>query len=119
MPFPELLLRQTPPPPPGLSARADVALFVGLVPRRSAVPVPPALRARLEQAGWAGSGPFARSPTMVEALLDVPVPVDSWGEFEDLFAWNQRVVRTSAPDRIPCALGLAVRSFFQAGGARA
>jgi len=119
MPFPELLLRQTPPPPPGLSARADVALFVGLVPRRTGMPVPPALRVRLEQAGWAGLGPFARGPSAVEALLDVPVPLDSWGEFEALFAWDQRIVRPGAPDRMPCALGLAVRSFFEAGGARA
>jgi hypothetical protein len=119
MPFPELLLRQAPPPAPGLSSRADVALFVGLVPRRTEVAVPDGLRAWLEAAGWAGSGPFARTPARVQALLDVPVPLDSWEAFDSLFAWDQRVVRPNSPARIPCALGLAVRSFFASGGVRA
>lgn len=119
MPFPELLIRQTPPPQAGLPARADVALFVGLVPRRTDTPVPASLLAWLEAAGWAGRGPFARAPAAVEALLDVPVPCDSWGEFETLFAWDQRIVQAAFPVRIPCPLGLAVRSFFNAGGARA
>ena len=39
MPFPELVLREAPRPAAGLSSRADVALFVGLVARR-ATPVP-------------------------------------------------------------------------------
>lgn len=119
MPFPELLIRPSPPPQAGLSARADIALFVGLVPRRTGTPVPASLFAWLEAAGWAGRGPFARAPAAVEALLDVPVPCDSWGEFESLFAWDQRVVQAAFPARIPCPLGLAVRSFFDAGGARA
>ncbi|MGE4044206.1 MAG: phage tail sheath C-terminal domain-containing protein [Acetobacteraceae bacterium] len=119
MPFPELLLRQAPPPGQGLSSRADVALFVGLVPRRTGVAVPDDLRAWLQAAGWAGSGPFARSGAQVDALLDIPVPVDDWAAFERLFAWDQRIVRPGGPGRIPCALGLAVRSFFEAGGVRA
>ena len=119
MPFPELLLRQAPPPGAGLSSRADITLFVGLVARRTEVPLPPEIRDFIETAGWAGSGPFARSPADVEALLDVPVPIEHWGAFDQLFAWDQRLVETGAATRIPCPLGLAVRGFFQAGGVRA
>lgn len=119
MPYPELLLRQAPLPAAGLSSRADIALFVGLVPRRVATPVPRALRDWLQTAGWAGSGPFARTPARVDALLDVPVPIESWGAFEALFAWDERMVKAGSPARIPCALGRAVRSFFESGGVRA
>lgn len=118
MPFPELLLREAPGPKAGLSARADVALFVGLVPRR-ATPLPRALRAALEAAGWAGAGAFARPDPQVEALLDVPVAVEGWGAFEELFAWDERAVEADDPRRVPSPLGLAVRSFFEAGGVRA
>jgi hypothetical protein len=118
MPFPELLLREASAPAAGLSARADVALFVGLVPR-SASPLPRAIRAALEASGWAGAGSFARPDPQVEALLDVPVPVEGWGAFEDVFAWDARLVEAGDTNRIPCALALAVRSFFAAGGVRA
>lgn len=118
MPYPELILREAPRPAAGLSARADVALFVGLVARRAA-PIPAVLRAALAAAGWAGGGPFARSPAAVEALLDVPVPVDGFDAFEALFAWDERTVAAGDPRRLPCPLGLAVRSFFAEGGRRA
>ena len=118
MPFPELVLREAPRPAAGLSSRADVALFVGLVARR-ATPVPAELRAQLEQAGWAGRGPFTRGSAATEALLDMPVPVDSFDAFDALFAWDQRPVATGDPRRLPCALGLAVKSFFAEGGIRA
>lgn len=118
MPFPELVLRQAPPPAAGLSSRADVALFVGLVGRRAG-PVPALLQASLEQAGWAGSGPFARGPAATEALLDMPVPVDGFDAFDALFAWDERPLAPGDPRKIPCALGLAVRHFFAEGGQRA
>ncbi|WP_372617555.1 phage tail sheath C-terminal domain-containing protein [Falsiroseomonas sp.] len=118
MPFPELLLREAPAPASGLSARADVALFVGLVPRRDA-PLPHAIRAALEAAGWAGAGSFARPDAQVEALLDMPVAVEGWGAFEELFDWDGRLVEAGDERRIPCPLALAVRSFFAAGGVRA
>jgi hypothetical protein len=118
MPFPRLYLREAAPPRPGLPTRADIALFVGLV-GRSALPVPPEVRDWLTQAGWAGSGPFARPPAAVEALLDVPVPVESWGAFERLFAWDGRPVEVGSAQTIPARLGLAVRTFFAEGGAKA
>jgi hypothetical protein len=109
------------PAPPAraeVGARADVALFVGFTPRRAG-DVPAALQAWLEAAGWAGAGAFARSAAAVEALLDVPVPVDNWSDFNALFAWDQRLQEAGQPDLIPCPLGLAVRSFFAEGGAKA
>ena len=118
MPYPELTLREVPRPAAGLSSRADVALFVGLVPRRAA-PVPAELRRQLEEAGWAGSGPFTRGGAATEALLDMPVPVDSFDAFDALFAWDERPLAPDDPRRLPCALGLAVKSFFAEGGIRA
>src|SRR5829696_8703050 len=110
MPFPSLVIETAPPPPPGLSARADVALFVGLVARR-ATPVPARLRAAV-----AG---FARPPEAVDALLDVPVPIEGWGQFDELFAWDWRPVAEGDPQRLPSALGLAVKTFFADGGVKA
>lgn len=118
MPFPELVLRDAPRPAAGLSSRADVAMFVGLVARR-ATAVPGTLRAALEAAGWAGSGPFTRGPAATDALLDMPVPVDSFDAFDALFAWDARPIATGDPRTIPCALGVAVKSFFAEGGRRA
>src|SRR5215218_4886201 len=105
MAFRELVLRDAPRPAAGLSSRADVALFVGLVARR-ATALPAELLAQLEQAGWAGSGPFARGSAATEALLDMPVAVDSFDAFAALFAWDQRPVAAGDPRRIPCALGV-------------
>ncbi len=118
MPFPRLTLRDAARPGAGLPTRADVAVFVGLVGRTAAA-VPVALVDALTAAGWAGPGAFARSPDHVAALLDVPVAVDSWGAFEALYAWDQRVQEQGAPFTVPSRLGLAVRTFFAEGGAKA
>jgi len=118
MPAPRLTLRDTPAPAAGLPTRADVALFVGLVQRRASA-LPDEIRAALEAAGWAGAGPFARTPAQVDALLDVPVAVESWSAFEALYDWSARVVQDGAAETIPSNLGLAVKSFFDEGGMKA
>jgi hypothetical protein len=118
VPFPSLVIEKALSPAPGVSLRADVALFVGLVARRP-TPVPAAIGAALARDGWAGDGPFARSAERVEALLDVPVPIDSWEIFDRLFAWDARPVGTEGARPVPCALGLAMRSFFAEGGVKA
>ena len=118
MPYPRLIVNPAPPATVEVGARADVALFVGFTPRRGS-DVPDALLAWLEAAGWAGDGAFARSEAAVEALLDVPVPIDNWSDFDALFAWDQRLQEAGQPDTVPCPLGLAVRSFFAEGGAKA
>jgi hypothetical protein len=51
-------------------------------------------------------------------LNDVPVPVDTWGVFDALFAWDARPLGNSA-GRCDTALGSAVRSFFAQGGRKA
>lgn len=101
-----------------LSSRADVAMFVGCVGRRAA-PLPDALRTELERGGWSASGLFRVDPDRLEALLDVPVPVESWSQFDSLFAWERRPSAPGSADMLPTPLGLAVKSFFEEGGARA
>jgi hypothetical protein len=119
MPFPELVLQDAPPKPPAPASRADVAVFAGLVARRPGIAVPDALRQTLTHEGWAGTGPFARPPGSVDALVDLPVPLESWDAFDALFAWDQRPVSSDGTDVMPCPLGLAVRGFFEAGGLKA
>ncbi|SFI42374.1 hypothetical protein [Albimonas pacifica] len=118
MPRPGVFFSHLPAPGAGLSARADVALFAGLLARREA-PVPEALLALLEEAGWAGAGPFARGPAAVEALLDCPVPVESWDAFDALFDWRGRTASPGDARPVPSPMGLAVRSFFAQGGRKA
>lgn len=118
MPYPELILRDAPPPGTGLPSRADVAAFAGFVGRRPGR-LPDSVRAALEAAGWAGKGPFARSSAAVEALLDVPVAVTSWDAFDALYAWDERPLTKGSARTLACPLGLAVRSFFAEGGIKA
>jgi hypothetical protein len=110
--------------------RADVALFVGLVARRSGVALPSALVRWLAERGWVGAdyplvggvrsaSPQAKSREAIEGLLDVPVPVDSWAAFEELFAYERRPVTVGEnTPTIDSYLGAAVRSFFAQGGRR-
>lgn len=101
-----------------LSSRADVAMFVGCVARRGSA-VPGALRAELEANGWSEQGLFKAGPERIEALLDIPVPVESWSEFDALFAWERRPSAPGSTDMLPTSLGLAVKAFFEEGGAKA
>jgi uncharacterized protein len=122
MPLPGLIFRTDPLARPAFTARADVAVFAGLVPRRTTTPVPASLRQWLEQAGWALSAhsrpATARPDAQVETLLDVPVPIDDWGVFDALFAWERRLLQAGGTAMLPCALGAAVRAFFAEGGRR-
>lgn len=102
----------------GLSSRADVAMFVGCVPRRAAA-VPASVLEALARGGWAPKGLFRVEAERLASLLDVPVPVHSWSEFDALYAWERRPLATGSSDFVPTSLGLAVRSFFDEGGAKA
>lgn len=78
--------------------RADVACFVGLAPRRPGTPVPADIQRWLAEQGWSSSD---------QALLaDVPVPVERWETYTQLFE----------PAPATTYLGAAVRSFFAQGG---
>jgi uncharacterized protein len=101
-----------------ISSRADVAMFVGLVPRRPGA-IPASLRESLVRGGWSPDGLFKTPAERLDALLGVPVAVASWSEFDALFAWDRRRAAPGSDEMLPTALGLAVRSFFDEGGAKA
>lgn len=100
------------------STRADVAVFAGLVARRKG-PLPSQLVATLADAGWREGGSFPVSEARLNALLGIPVSVESWSEFDALFDWRSRAPVPGARELLPCPLGLAVRQFFLQGGVRA
>jgi len=108
--------------------RADVACFVGFVARRAGAALPDAVVAQLVADGWtddvalAGGGVrsvWARDPGDIQALLNVPVVVDGWELFDQLFAWDERPVSPTSDATCATYLGAAVRSFFARGGRRA
>ncbi len=114
MTLPGIYFVDRPPPAPGLSTRADIAMFVGMV-ARTLLPVPPMLRTFLDERGWTHGLTEGRMNT----LLNLPVAVESWSEFTALFAWDKRPYDRNSPIMIPTHLGLAVRSFFEQGGQKA
>ena len=100
--------------------RMDIACFVGHVALRDGVTVPAPLRAWLAERRFPAL-PRASSPSDVPAsadtLLNVPVPLDSWTAFDQLFAWDARPL-TGHDLPVGTYLGAAVRSFFAEGGRR-
>lgn len=101
--------------------RTDVACFVGFIaPRDVAVPEP--IERWLGEQGWLPTpvygnqlderGPFARDSA--RALRDVPVPIDTWDAFEQLFESDRR--DPDSPLSLGSSLAAAVRSFFAEGG---
>jgi hypothetical protein len=102
-----------PPIAPSDSNRADIACFVGFVGRRS-LPLPTEIQNWLRDRGWIAS-PYARPDA--ESLLHLPVPIDAWEVFHQLFAWEQRPL-DKAGQVGTSYLGAAVRSFFAQGGRR-
>jgi uncharacterized protein len=118
-------VQPVPPPDPN---RVDIACFVGFVGRRQ-TRLPETLRQWFQNQGWVGTE-YARptaaqdSGVAVATLEDVPVPVDSWAVFDQLFAWEARSLSGSAggesgdEGRSDTYLGAAVRSFFAQGGQR-
>jgi hypothetical protein len=103
--------------------RADVALFVGFVEARHPGELPDFereqhLRTWLELFGFgARVEELARSRRSVASLLDIPVPVESWGTFDQLFAWDRRPIQEGV--FATSYLGAAVRAFFAQGGRKA
>ncbi len=111
--------------PPGPSPdRADVALFVGAVTRRrDATSRPTALPDTLvswwdQTQGWWERERRARQPRHDrDHLLNLPVPITGWSEFEALFVIDRPVVGPAGL-RVACPLAAAVRAFFAGGGRR-
>jgi hypothetical protein len=90
--------------------RADVACFVGFAAPRGGRPVPDPLARWLREERW-----IAADRVRTDDLAGLPVPVESWAAFDDLFAWDDR---DPAVPGSGTYLGAAVRSFFAQGGAR-
>jgi hypothetical protein len=144
-----VVIEQQAPVAPPAPNRADVACFVGFVARRMArgagdalVPSPSILSSRggpaplhrwFVERGWtrvaynyAPAAPleWTLDDAALDLLLDVPVPIDGWEQFDRLFAWEQRPFTTQTAGGAtrtvigPSYLGAAVRSFFAQGGRR-
>ena len=67
--------------------RMDIACFIGFVPRRKQGSLlPKEIKDWLQRYSW-----LERAELNDNALLDVPVPIESWESFDQLFAWQQRL----------------------------
>lgn len=105
--------------------RADVALFVGFVTprRRDALSdrewerEAPLRRWLLERGFHAAVASLEQGRLSAATLPQVPLPVEAWGTFAELFAWDRRPI----PGGIEATtyLGAAVRAFFAQGGRKA
>lgn len=120
-----LRFEQAVPGPATLPNRADVACFIGFVARssrfRDQLPLP--LRRWLRDQGLVDvpgapseTGPNGGPNPRVLELLQLPVPIDSWSTFTDLFEWRGRPLRSEGPALGVAYLAAAVRSFFAQGG---
>ncbi|MBE9560493.1 MAG: hypothetical protein IMF15_06860 [Proteobacteria bacterium] len=106
----------------GSPNRMDIACFVGLVDVRKDA-VRDDVNHWLYEQSWLNpeqdyKAPYLRTATYhrdsANELLDVPVPIESWERFNQLYAWQQRKVGENLV--AACYLGMAVRSFFAQGG---
>ena len=100
-------------------ARADVVLFIGWTTRRAGAKLPRTLADWLHARRHLPAEAFAGTAWQDDALLDVPVPIDTWSHFDALFDWHARPVGDVAAARCDDYLGLAVRAFFANGGRKA
>ena len=119
--MPYLRFQTLSPSPPADPNRVDMACFVGFVARRQ-TRLPESLRLWLRDQGWVGtdharSAAAQDSEDAVATLEDVPVPIDSWDGFNQMFAWESRSL-VGTEGRSDTYLGAAVRSFFAQGGQR-
>lgn len=94
--------------------RTDVACFIGFAKVRE-IGTPTALTEWLQHEGWWATDTAAGEQAGTESLYDVPVPVQSWEQFVQLFDWDQRIYANETT-RGATYLGAAVRSFFAQGG---
>lgn len=95
--------------------RADIACFVGFVGRRN-TPIPAGMQRWLIEQNWRNPH-YEHSVSGLDDLLNVPVPIDRWEVFDQLFAWDQRDYDSQGL-RGSTYLGAAVRSFFAQGGSK-
>jgi hypothetical protein len=99
-------------------ARADIALFVGWTTRRAGAVVPRALAEWLRTRRYVIDRPYRSADWAAEPLLDMPVPIDTWQVFDELFDWHARAVQGRS-EHADDWLGLSLRDFFANGGRKA
>jgi Bacteriophage tail sheath protein len=102
---------------PAAPQRTDITCFVGYVRTRNA-PLPRQVTDDLRAAGWI-DGPWRRSETQIRTLEQLPVVVESWDAFDQIFDWRSRPVAAASAATCASYLGAAVRRFFAQGGRRA
>ncbi len=95
----------------------DIACFVGLIGMRENPPRDDINQWLYEQS-WLNSSDYKATYHRESAreLRDVPVPIESWERFTQLFAWDQRDYENGTSGA--GYLAAAVRSFFAQGGRR-
>jgi hypothetical protein len=107
---------------PASPNRTDVACFIGFIARRRGVPLPAAMREELRTRGWV-QGSWQPAEHALQSLENLPVTVESWQLFAQLFAWEDRPLKpdqgSEVRARCTTYMGAAVRSFFARGGKRA
>lgn len=94
---------------------------------RELSPLPEALLDDLHQREWAPgrllTGDELSAWERVQRLLNLPLRIDGFDAFDQLFAWDQRGVRDrrvrAADPVVATPLGVALRAFFGEGGRRA
>jgi hypothetical protein len=111
MAMPGLLFEERAPIVPSAPNRMDIALMVGFVRVRANATLPATTAQWLDQRGWTKQLYSSRR----DGLLDIPIPIDGWDQFDQLFAWEQR---TDSGNDGSTYFGAAVRSFFAQGGRR-
>src|SRR6187549_3510099 len=97
--------------------RTDITCFVGYVRTRN-TSLPRQVTEDLRAAGWI-DGPWRRSQAQLRTLEQLPVVVESWDAFDQIFDWRSRPVTAGSAATCASYLGAAVRRFFAQGGRRA
>ena len=80
---------------PAAPQRTDIACFVGYVRSRN-LPLPRQVTEDLRAAGWV-DGPWRRSEAQLRTLEQLPVVVESWDAFDQMFDWRSRPVTADSP----------------------
>lgn len=110
-------------------ARADIACFIGFIPRRGPIAarekgetdetylqqLPESLRRWFEENNWRPNYDGRSAEDLVD-LCNVPVPIANWETFDRLYAWEERAIEAGSDERCDTLLGAAVQSFFAQGG---
>lgn len=101
--------------------RVDVACFVGCVGRKAGAPraLPAELASWLRDRSLVDvpGAPDSVDPAVLD-LLQLPVPIDGWRAFRELFEPESRPRGFGRSGMAATYLGQAVRSFFAQGGRR-